>query len=553
MSNRPSVRQIILAGVICFIPYCLVVAAQPRTDRTSATAGKSSRVKERTKGSRITPAANAFQPVIIYYGSSTSGAETPAASSVRPAARSNPPSSGPKDKSDRMAQGGSAPTKKSVRRLENIISLEPVRIYYKVYSPPGPPDRLQVGDQTKRPIETALSVPQREFGQIERKSLPPATQPGRNAEPNKEFREQRSAPRPTPAVQPVTTTPEQPAEVVRAKAIIVDKKEAPAEVVDHAETKVASAPAVADAAPPASVKAPENPEREPQTSANTKAQAPATETKATADVQTNPVVEAPASTSPAANQVTSEGLTIPKSNGTPVDPAPVPFDATSLNNAAVRLTRESRFDEASQVLKNAVQAFPNTSFKLHRNLSIVYERMNRMEDARAAAATAVAIAPREPSALMQLCGLELITRRNAEAVGCFARLLAITPMDALTQTFYGVALLRTGDHRAALPILEKAAASGPANAASLNALGLAYFNHKKYSDAVRCFKEAIELDPQRSEIRYNLAIAQMASQNKEGATSQYRVLKEENPKLAQELYRALYRDDVVFVDELKKP
>ena len=296
---------------------------------------------------------------------------------------------------------------------------------------------------------------------------------------------------------------------------------------------------------PESVKA--GSENAPPTSTKNEGQVPASTTVAENDDNTMPETPAGASKS-IQNQPAYAS-----SAGLATEPVQVPPDTAALNNMAVRLTSESRFDEASQMLKRAIDTSPDTSFKLHRNLSIVYERMNRMEDARAAAATAVGIAPREPSALMQLCGLELITGRNTEAVSCFARLLEITPTDVLIQTFYGVSLLRTGDHRTALQILEKAAATAPANAASLNALGLAYFNHKKYSDAVQSFKQAVELDPKRGEIRYNLAIAQMASQNKEGATSQYRVLKEENPQLAEELYRTLYKDNVVFVDELKKP
>ena len=44
----------------------------------------------------------------------------------------------------------------------------------------------------------------------------------------------------------------------------------------------------------------------------------------------------------------------------------------------------------------------------------------------------------------------------------------------------------------------------------------------------------------------------MANRNMEGALSQNRLLREEDPKLAEQLYNLLFEDKIVSVDKLRK-
>ena len=226
-------------------------------------------------------------------------------------------------------------------------------------------------------------------------------------------------------------------------------------------------------------------------------------------------------------------------------------DPVALNNAGVHLTLQSRYDDALLALGRAIAAAP-AQWRFHRNLSVLYERMNRMDEALAEAQRSVELAPREPAGMMQLCALKVVTGHETEAIGCFDKLAEIGPLDVESQTFYGIALLRTGDSRKAVSVLEKAAGRTPANIGTLNALGMVYFNLKRYSDSAQCFKQAVELDPKHGELRFNLAVAQAANRNKEAGLSQYRILKGENPKLAEQLYQILFQDQVVRVDALKK-
>jgi hypothetical protein len=64
--------------------------------------------------------------------------------------------------------------------------------------------------------------------------------------------------------------------------------------------------------------------------------------------------------------------------------------AVDLNNRAVQLVQERRYEEAARMLEQAVKVFP-TTFTLHRNLSIVYESMKKMDMALKSARTAVGL------------------------------------------------------------------------------------------------------------------------------------------------------------------
>jgi Flp pilus assembly protein TadD len=178
--------------------------------------------------------------------------------------------------------------------------------------------------------------------------------------------------------------------------------------------------------------------------------------------------------------------------------------------------------------------------------------MNRTSEALESAQAAVKLAPGEPSALEQLCSTQVQVTKFDEARVCYENLSKLTTLDPISQTSYGVALLRSGRNQEAIAVLQKTAAMSPANSQTLNALGVAYFDGKRFADAILAFKEAVELGPDQHAIRFNLALAYLSGGNKEGALSQYRLLKQDDPKLAEQLYLIIFRDKVVSVDELRK-
>jgi tetratricopeptide (TPR) repeat protein len=224
------------------------------------------------------------------------------------------------------------------------------------------------------------------------------------------------------------------------------------------------------------------------------------------------------------------------------------IEADKLNNTAVRLANESNYEDARALFERAIEAEPNMA-RYHRNLSVVFERMKKIDDALASARTAAKLAPSDPSVLEQLCGLELAKENTATALGCFEKLRSIEPLDALSETHYGIALFRSGKEAESLTILEKAVRSPHPLAEALNALGVVYYTKRRVEDAVAAFKSGVEISPDKYEIRYNLAIAQLSLRNRAAAISQYNILKTGDPKLADRLYRIISRNTVLVARE----
>jgi Flp pilus assembly protein TadD len=225
-------------------------------------------------------------------------------------------------------------------------------------------------------------------------------------------------------------------------------------------------------------------------------------------------------------------------------------EVAEMNNSAVGLTIEANYSEAEALLRKAIEAEPGMA-KLHRNLSIVYERMSKIDEAVVSAREAAKLAPDEPSVLEQLCALELATDNSENAIRCFEKLGSLRPLDVLSQTHYGTALFRSGKVDESLPVLEKAAASTPVLAEAQNAVGVVYYMQKRVDEAIEAFKRGVEAAPHLFKIRFNLGVAQLSIQNRAGAISQYNILKAENPELAGQLYRMLYGGQILFVDDMK--
>jgi tetratricopeptide (TPR) repeat protein len=214
------------------------------------------------------------------------------------------------------------------------------------------------------------------------------------------------------------------------------------------------------------------------------------------------------------------------------------------------MTRRSDYEGAKTLLDQAIVAQPNVA-KFHRNLSIVLERMHKIDEALTSARTAADLAPADPLVLDQLCTLELEKKNTATALACYEKLKAIEPLDDLSQTYYALALFESGKADESLTILERIAQTTAPPMDALNALGVVYYTKKRLKDAVAAFKSAVEMSPEQYELRYNLAVAELARQNRAAAISQYNILKTGDPRLANKLYRMIFSDKLLSVGDLK--
>ena len=205
------------------------------------------------------------------------------------------------------------------------------------------------------------------------------------------------------------------------------------------------------------------------------------------------------------------------------------------------------YDKAEAAVKRAIILNDEPSFLT--NLSVIYEKESRLPDAVSAAQRAVTEAPKYVRARTQLCELLILSKQEADAVLCYDALAKITPLNELAQTYKAVALVRSGDADKAISILAPLVSGSQPTALMYNTLGHAFFLKKSFPEAAKAFKQGVELDPDNANIRYNLAVVLLAQNDRAGALSQYNLLKRSNPSLADELYRALNRDKIVYVNE----
>jgi tetratricopeptide (TPR) repeat protein len=222
-------------------------------------------------------------------------------------------------------------------------------------------------------------------------------------------------------------------------------------------------------------------------------------------------------------------------------------NAVLYNNIGATFYSRKMYDKAEAALRRAIIFNNHPAFLT--NLSILYDVQGKSAEAISAVQRAIAQAPRYARARNQLCELMLMSKRNADTLLCFDELSKLEPLDTLAQTYYALALVRSGDPEKAISMLSPLATSPEHTPLMFNILGTAYYNKKKYSRASDAFKEGVALDPDSSQLRFNLAISLTAVNDRAGALSQYNLMKQKDSALADQLYRELNRDKIIYVDK----
>lgn len=222
--------------------------------------------------------------------------------------------------------------------------------------------------------------------------------------------------------------------------------------------------------------------------------------------------------------------------------------AILFNNYGARYAKVGDYERALIDLQRASELDPSSA-AIQLNTSIVLDHLKRYDEAIVAAQNAVTANSAYIPARIQLCDLMLMVERNRDAVNCYEKLKELGHLAERVIGNYGVSLMRTNQLHKAAEVLKAAVAAQPYNVAPLNELGVLHFREKRYKEAAAAFKQASEIDPRNVDIRYNLGITQLMVGNKPGAISQYRFLSELSPQKARKLYRIIYRDKILFVND----
>lgn len=163
-------------------------------------------------------------------------------------------------------------------------------------------------------------------------------------------------------------------------------------------------------------------------------------------------------------------------------------------------------DAAIRLLQKAIANSPNTpSFRA--NLAMMYEEEGRYADSEAAARGALALDPKNGSALHCLANALRATDRYREAADAYDAAAQAIPDDPLLWSNYGVTLRTLGRLEDAIAALRRALALSPAQGELHSNLGNALLAAGHFDQAVAAFRDAIRVDPGFSPAYTNLANA----------------------------------------------
>jgi Flp pilus assembly protein TadD len=221
-----------------------------------------------------------------------------------------------------------------------------------------------------------------------------------------------------------------------------------------------------------------------------------------------------------------------------------PNDPVLLNNLGANYFLAGRAFEAQSLLRKAVQQAPDLT-QIRVNLAVV---MNKTYNPGVAIELLEGVLKQEPQltrAREVLCEIYEQEKKLTETVSCFEVLERSGGLRAVAAANYGAALIETKEIGRALSVLEQANLQFPDNAGIKNGLGVALFMKKKYKMAEGHLRRAVELEPDVAQVRYNLAMAQMMTNNRGAVLEQYKFLKTSDPELAGKLFKILFQDKVI--------
>lgn len=220
--------------------------------------------------------------------------------------------------------------------------------------------------------------------------------------------------------------------------------------------------------------------------------------------------------------------------------------AAAYNEAGTAAYSNKRYEDAIAAFRGSINEDPNRS-AVHTNLSVALSKVGRIREAIAEAREAVRLDPQSAGGRSVLCSLLLTTGDGAAATPCFDELLKVRPGDVAILAERSSAIFLSGKKKEGIASMTQLVQKYPSYGDGHNLLGVMLHQTHETKRALDELRAAVSIDPASATYRFNLALVQLASNDKAGALSQYRFLKESSSELADSLYRQIYGDKVVFV------
>ena len=219
-------------------------------------------------------------------------------------------------------------------------------------------------------------------------------------------------------------------------------------------------------------------------------------------------------------------------------------DPITANNLGAKFYHDGQLEKATAAFKHAIDLDADMA-SAYVNLTRTYQKLKRFDDALVSARRGADLHPGNVRLLANYCRAAADTAGD-EALKCFSDLNKLTPNDTEMLDDYGsLLLIKLKDLDKALSVFQSVVRLAPTDSSAFNAVGYIYFQKKRYKESAEAFKARVEIDPANSMYRLNLAIVSCKRNDRPAALSQYRLLKESNPEMAQKLYDLLYQGWIV--------
>jgi Flp pilus assembly protein TadD len=224
-----------------------------------------------------------------------------------------------------------------------------------------------------------------------------------------------------------------------------------------------------------------------------------------------------------------------------------------LNEQGVNHAKARRYQEAIATIREAIGREPRYA-ELYKNLAAAYINSGQPAKALEPLEQALRLEPNRGEYYFYLGVANSKLGQHVEATRAYEDSLKHGWTTADLYSNLGWSYYLSGKTKKALRPLRRAARLAPEDQKILNNLGVVYVSLGHYKEAVRTLLQALELNPDTTLtdltlIRFNLGWAYANMKNRRAALEQYTILQTHAPDLGSELYKEIYRDFIIDLEQ----
>lgn len=222
------------------------------------------------------------------------------------------------------------------------------------------------------------------------------------------------------------------------------------------------------------------------------------------------------------------------------------LEAEELNRQAVSRTGEKRFDEAIELLNNAIKLAPEF-VEAHLNLGTVHQYAGRPEIAVGHIKRGLQLDPRSHIGHNQLGVVYDELGKLDMSIESFKTATELKPDFALAHFNLGAAYAWTGRLKPAEAALQKATRLDPSNVEIRLYLAAVYAKQARPSEAIAKVKEITRESPDHETANLMLCRFYLLADDRRSALSVYQSFKSVNAPLAEQMFKSIFKDKVVIL------